>query len=153
MVKMAMFAPIPRAKVSSATAVVQSRALQQGAQGVARILQAIRRPTDGLLVAMQFFGLLDAAVCAARLESRISGFHGLSFEFVLKNWFFLRVRMRIQRHDTLGNRRDMTADLGCRPRPAPLNLDMQQAPAAHFCPLFAHEARARLTRTSLCRIM
>ncbi len=98
---------------------------------------------------MQFFGLLDAAVCAARFESRISGFHALSLEFVLKHWFFLCVRMRIQRHDTLGNRRDMTADVDAVSALLSLNLDMQEAPAAHSCPLFAHEASARLGRHQL----
>jgi hypothetical protein len=47
-------------------------------------------------------------------------------------------------HDTLHKRRDVTADVDAVSALLSLNLDMKEAPAAHFCPLFAHEARARL---------
>jgi len=38
--------------------------------------------------------------------------------------------MRIQRHHTLGNRRDVTADVDAIGSLLSLNLDMQEAPAA-----------------------
>ena len=52
----------------------ESRALQQSAQGVARILQGLFDPRNGPLVAMQFFGLLDAAERAARWSRASAGF-------------------------------------------------------------------------------
>jgi hypothetical protein len=98
MVKMTMFALDTKSQGQQRDR-RESWALQQGAQGEARILQGLFDPRNGPLVAMQFFGLLNAAVCAARFESRISGFHALSFEFVLKH---CQMSIHFARQVTLG---------------------------------------------------
>src|SRR5262249_5187082 len=64
----------------------ESRALQQGAQRVTRIVQGLFDPRNGPLVAMQFFGVLDAGSVTEDVELREKASHGHHSSCVSVMW-------------------------------------------------------------------